>query len=275
MTNVLKTDLKRAVKDKLFIVLCIIAVAFAVVTPLLYKGIFLLLEFDAEALKELEMLGLGINAKSMFFSSFSLGNNFGLILPIFVAIILCKDFSHGTIRNKIICGKSRTSIYFSLFFTCVILMFAFILAHAFLTLLVSLIFFDYQSAAFTASDFGYFVASIALELLVYLLVSAILVFFVAFMKNAGISIVMYFVVSFVMIIVGSIVQTAFLFADPNDASYGVLEFFNTANAFTTTAIGTGTSYDGKDILSIVLPNALLAALVTFLGLLFFRKKDLK
>ena len=35
MIDLLKTDLKRAVKDKLFIVLSIIAVAFAFVTPLL------------------------------------------------------------------------------------------------------------------------------------------------------------------------------------------------------------------------------------------------
>ena len=117
MIDLLKTDLKRAVKDKLFIVICIIAGAFAIITPLLYKVIFVVLKFDEEAMQELEMLGMGImNAKSIFFSSFSLGNNFGLILPIFVAIILCKDFSNGTIRNKIICGKSRTSIYFSLFF---------------------------------------------------------------------------------------------------------------------------------------------------------------
>ena len=118
MIDLLKADLKRAVKDKLFIVLSIIAVVFAFITPLLYKFIFEIMEVDVESMQELDIISGTINAKAMFFGAFSLGNNFGLILPLFVAIIICKDFSSGTIRNKIICGKSRASIYFSLLITC-------------------------------------------------------------------------------------------------------------------------------------------------------------
>ncbi len=275
MFDLLKTDLKRALKDKLFIILLIIAGFFAITTPLLYKGIFMLLELGTEDLAEMEMLGFSMNAKSLFFSAFSLGNNFGLILPIFIAIILCKDFSHGTIRNKIICGKSRASIYFSMLITCIILICSFILAHAILTLLISLIFFDYQSASFTFSDFGYLMASIGLEILVYLLVSALLVFFIVYMKNAGLSIVMYFVVAFIFIIIGSITQTTVLFADKGEASYKILEFLNVANAFTTTSIGTGISYELKELLYLILPNLAFTIILVFLGLLIFRKKDLK
>ena len=275
MFDLLKTDLKRALKDKLFLVLCIIAGAFAIFTPLLYKGLFTLLEIDAASMQELEMLGLGINAKSMFFQSFSLGNNFGLILPIFVAIILCKDFGHGTIRNKIICGKSRGCIFLSLFLTAAILLCGFIFAHATLTLLISLLFFNYQATGFGAGDFGYLMASIGFELLVYLLVTALLVFFIVQMKNVGLAIVMYFVVSFGMIIVGSITQTMGMFVEPTAVSYDILRFFNTANAFATTAIGNGTSYALKDVLSLLLPNAALATLLAFLGYAAFKKKDIK
>lgn len=74
MADLLKADLKRSFKDKLFMVICIIAGAFAVVTPLLYKGIIAMLEVESGTMAELEMLGLGINAKAMFFSSFSLGD---------------------------------------------------------------------------------------------------------------------------------------------------------------------------------------------------------
>ena len=158
MIDLLKTDLKRAVKDKLFLVLVIIAAAFAISTPFLYKIMIFALELDAETQDMLEMLNIGMNAKSMFVGSFSLSNNFGFILPIFVAIILCKDFSHGTIRNKIICGKSRASVYFSMLLTCMILTIGFILFHALLTLLISLTMFDYQSTEFTANDFWYLLA---------------------------------------------------------------------------------------------------------------------
>ena len=275
MINLLKADLRRALKDKLFIVLIIIAGVFAIVTPILYKFIFALLEFSAEEMQDLEMLGLFVSAKSMFFNAFSLGNNFGLILPLFVTIILCKDFSHGTIRNKIICGKSRTSVYFSIFITCTVLVCAFILVHALLTLLISLIFFDYQQTKFTFSDFGYLMASLGLEIIIYVFISAVLTFFICSMKNTGLSVVMYFVLAFALIIVGSITQATFMFADPNKFSYKILEFFSVANAFTTTAIGAGASYTLKEILYIVLPNLAFSALAIFLGLIIFRKKDLK
>lgn len=275
MIDLLKTDLKRALKDKLFIVLLIIGGAFAVATPLLYKVIFLFIGLDPEMLESLELFGLQINAKTMFFTSFSLSNNFGMILPIFIAIILCKDFGSGTIRNKIISGKSRTSIYFSLLITCVILTCAFIFAHAILTLLISLIFFEYQATPFTASDFGYFMASIGLELLVYIFVCALLTFFIVYMKNAGLSIVMYFVVSFVLMIVGSITLTAGMLSDPTELSYKVLEFLNTTNVFSTTVIGTGVTYTLKQVLHLVIPNGVMSIVLILLGLLIFKKKDLK
>ena len=275
MIDLLKTDFKRVLKDKLFIVLCIIAGAFALITPLLYKAIFSLLDITAEDMSEMAMLGVGFDAKSMFFGAFSLGNNFGLILPVFIAIIMCKDFGNGTIRNKIICGKSRANIYFSLLITCAVFTCAFILAHALLTLLVALIFFDYQPTKFTASDFGYLMASIGFEMLVFTLISAILTFFIVFMKNAGLSIVMYFVVLFAMIIIGGITQASVMFVEPTDSAFKILEFFNVANVFTTMAIGSGTSYELKQVLYILLPNlAVLFATVT-LGFVVFRKKDIK
>lgn len=275
MIDLLRTDLKRALKDKLIIVLLIIAGAFALMTPLLYKAIFFFMELDNEIMPELEMLGIGVYAKSMFFSSFSLGNNFGLILPVFVAIILCKDFGHGTIRNKIICGKPRISIYFSTLITCIILIFAFILAHAILTLLVSLVLFKYQATAFTIKDFWYLLASVGLKLFGYLVVCAILTFFVVFMKNAGLSVVMYFVVMFLMTIVGGIMQTTLMFTDPATTGYKVMEFFTIANVYTSPMVGSGTSYELKEVLYYLLPNLAIIAIFVGLGLIIFKKKDLK
>ena len=61
MIDLLKTDFKRVLKDKLFIVVCIIGGVFAVITPILYKLIFSLLnampltpngKLDRKGLKE-------------------------------------------------------------------------------------------------------------------------------------------------------------------------------------------------------------------------------
>lgn len=273
MRDLLKADLRRVLKDKLVIVLLIIAGVFAITTPLLYKLIFEFL--DMGELLEMEGLGLQMTAKSLFFTSFSPGNNFGLILPILVAIIICRDFSNGTIRNKVICGKSRSIIYFSMLITCAVLLCAFIIIQAVLTLLVSLIFFDYQATEFTINDFGYLMASLGLEIIVYLFIAALLTFFMVFMKNSALAIVMYFAVNFVMIIVGSITQTAIVFADTASIGYKILEFFNSANVFVTTMIGGGTSYQINKLLYLLLPNVSLIILLVLLGVNVFNKKDLK
>ena len=48
MLNLLKTDLKRVCKDKLFLILCIIAAAFAIFNPLVYKLLFAMVDMVEE-----------------------------------------------------------------------------------------------------------------------------------------------------------------------------------------------------------------------------------
>ena len=110
MLRLLKTDLLRVIKDKLFIVVCILCVGFALFTPTIYKLLELLLTEDEADI----LFGSLFQAKDIFYASFSLTNNFGLILPILLSIIICKDFTYGTVRNKIICGHSRTNVFFSI-----------------------------------------------------------------------------------------------------------------------------------------------------------------
>ena len=108
MRSLLKTDLRRIFKDKLFLVVCILGTVLAFFTPLLYKGLATVIGVQDE------LLGLLADSKSMFFSAFAPGTNFGFILPILLSLVLCKDFGYGTVRNKIICGKSRAKIFFSM-----------------------------------------------------------------------------------------------------------------------------------------------------------------
>ena len=52
-----------------------------------------------EDMPELDMLGISFTAKSIFFGAFSPNNNFGLMLPVFISIIIFKDFSYGCYRK--------------------------------------------------------------------------------------------------------------------------------------------------------------------------------
>ena len=268
MLNLLKVDIKRQFKDKLFLVCAIIGGALAIFSPVLYKLLFSGLGVD-------EFLDSFVSAKAQFFTAFSPANNFGLIAPILVSIILCKDFSYGTIRNKITSGKSRVSIFLSMFLSSTLVMSVLMVAHALITLFVSLIFFDYQSEPFKASDIGYFMLSLLFELLVYVFISALISFFCVAMKNAGVSVVMYVAVNFLFSIIGSITMIAGMAVEPDSTAYKVLEFLNNSNLFTSTMIGTGTSYELSQVFAVLVPTVLGSALFIFLGIWAFSKKDLK
>jgi ABC-type transport system involved in multi-copper enzyme maturation permease subunit len=271
MTNLIKTDLKRIFKDKLFLITCIIAAALALFSPLLNVVVFAALD----ATESLEMLGMLPTAKSFFFQSFLPGNNIGLIMPILVAIILCKDFSQGTVRNKIICGHSRFSIFLSMFISSSVVSSIIMIGQGLITLFFSLAFFEYSSEAFSLSEFGYVLISILFEILVYVLISAIISFFCVAMKNAGTAVVMYVAVSFLFAIVGSVTLVAVMFTEEGTLGYKVLEFLNNANVFTSTLIGGGESYTAKEIFYILTPSVGGSALFVLFGSLIFKKKDLK
>ena len=286
MLKLLKVDLKRVFKDKLFLVMGILALAFAVAIPLLYVVLFSSLGLNTDEMSmTLEALGMSINAKSMFFQSmffqsFSLGNNLGLILPVLLAIILCKDFSHGTVRNKIISGKSRTSIFMSMYTVCFSVLFGVMVLHALLTLLVSLIFFPYQSTEFVASDIGYFLLSLLFEALLYAFVSALVSFLCACTKNMGIAIVGYVAIVMIMSVVTSMLQVGALMMPVADDGYSAiqkgLEFLQDVNPFNFAAvIGVGTEYSAREVLCCILSPAILSAGITLLGIFKFKKKDIK
>ena len=280
MTGLLKADFRRVFKDKLIIVMAIIAAVFAVITPALYVVILLASggAFDTAGMP-MQMFGDIFSAKTQFFSSFSMGNNFGLIAPVFLAIVLCKDFSYGTIRNKIIAGKSRSAIFMSLFTTCSVVFSGIMFLHSFLTLGISLIFFDYQYVPFTFDDFLYFVESLVLELLILIFISALLSYLCANMKNVGLAIVLYIAVSFGLVMVGGIVQVAQSVLLPMDVSETVIsavEFFDKINVGTASSrIGMGTSYSLEDILYNAVPPIIGIIGFVGLGLIKFNKTDLK
>ena len=274
MKNLLKADFKRVLQDKLLLIMGIIAVAFAVVMPLLYAAIF-----SGAGMKDDPLLSMYISGKVQFFDALSIGNNMGLIAPIFLGITLFKDFSYGTIRNKIIAGKSRRSIFLSMYITCAVVFVAVMLFHAFITLGISLIFFDYQATAFTLADFWYFLASLGFELLVLLWVASLLSWLCASAKNVGLVIVLFFAFSFGLSLIGGILQIVIPVLEvygSNENLIDVLYFIDRINIGSSAMyIGTGTAYTLEDVLYLTLSPLVGILGFTWLGLRRFNKRDLK
>ncbi len=277
MTGLLRSDYKRFFHDKLFLVVCILAVIFAVITPLLY-AVILGVSGEIDPMTE-EMLAGYMTAKGQFFSAFSFGNNFGLIAPLLIGIVLFKDFSFGTVRNKIISGHSRTAIFLSIFMVCVTTLFGVVLAHALLTLGISLPFFGYQSTPFTAADMGYFFVSLLFEFLVYVFAAAFVSWLCVAMNNVGMVIVMYIAVVLGFTMIAGILQAVSMVLStmPDmQKTIDVLDVIQRINVFNWSAtIGLGTSYELKDVLYYVLPPLVGTAALLGHGAWRFARKDLK
>lgn len=274
MKNLLRTDFKRIWKDKLLLVMGILAVVFALSTPLLYALLFSGLDMEDGGL-----LSSMLPAKNQFFASFSIGNNLGLLAPILLAIALCKDFSYGTVRNKIIAGNSRRSVFLSLFITCATILIGVILLHAFITLGVSLIFFPYQATPFTAGDFVYFLVSLGFDILMLLWVAALLSFLCVSMKNVGLVVVLYIAINFILVIVGSVVTVVIPILeqfDGNESLVNILHIVDRINVANAPAhIGMGRSYTLEDVLYLTIPATVGILGFIGLGIRCFNKKDLK
>ena len=275
MTSLLRADFQRIMKDKLLMVMGILAIGFAAVSPLLYALVFNGVGLDPSE----DELVAHINAKSQFFSSFAFGSNVGLIAPVLLAIALCKDFTYGTVRNKIISGKSRTEVFMSLFITCSAIFIGVMLLHGFATLGISLIFFEYQPDPFTLKDFGYMMESLGFVLLTLLCVSAFLSWLCASAKNVGLVIVFFIAATFLLSLAAGILQIVISVLEVtggNERTISILEFINRINLCNaTTQIGAGDHYTLEDTLYLVLPSVIGILSFLSLGLWKFNKKDLK
>lgn len=274
MTKLIKSDLARIVKDKLFLVVCILGVIFAVITPLLYQLLFSGMDMADDVITTSL-----ISAKSQFFSAFSLSNNFGLVVPVLIAIILCKDFSFGTIRNKIISGHSRSSIFLSMYTACAVTLWGIILLHALLTLGISLLFFEYQPGGFTANDLWYLLQSVAFQMLVYLFIAAVACWLCAAMKNVGLVIVLYVAIVLAMTMISAILLMSISVLEwdtGNETTVRILEFFQRINIFYySSVIGQLAEYSTQDVLYLTLTPTVGIIAFLGLGLLKFSRKDLK
>jgi len=269
MRELIRTDLRRILKDKLFLVVMLICALFGITTPILNKLIY-------SVVGMMEIAEISVYTKDMLFASFSPSGNIGLIAPILLTAVICKDFSQGTVRNKLISGKTRTEVFMSMFISSSVVTVGVMLVHAMITLIFSLPFFSFQADKFDAGSLFYILLSILFEILVYIFISALVSFFAVLMKSSALAVVLYIGANFFFSIVGSATMIGVQFADPeNKLLYGVLEFLNSINLFTSRVIGYGSSYEWKQLIYVLVPTVIGSALLVFFGNRIFGKKDLK
>ena len=274
MSKLIRSDLSRVLRDKLFLITCIIGGTFAMFTPLLFKLIFAGLGAGFE-----DLTGAYTSPKTLFFNAFSPGNNFGLIVPILLGIILYKDFTFGTIRNKIISGYTRREIFLSMFTVCFIVLWSVVLLYALFTYVVALILFGAASTSTNGTSILYFLESLAFDFLLYLFVAALVSWLCATRRNVGTVIVMYVAIMMIFTLIATIIQACIVvlsFDFGSEKTVKILTFFQRINLFYSYSyIGVGESYSLKDVLYLVITPLVGAGGLLGLGMLKFGKKDLK
>ena len=131
MINLIRADFYRILKNKLALISLIIAAVIPFVLAAAFLGlreIFVSLDPETE-----EIIGFMLNARALIATTFSYTNNFGIVIPVFTALIIMADINGGVIRNKIILGYNRYKIFGSLFITTLVYSLAIMVIYAAMT----------------------------------------------------------------------------------------------------------------------------------------------
>ena len=133
MLRLFKAFLFRLRRDLTFRITLFIGIGLAVFMTVLYLIMENVLKSDSLDIKLL-------TGQSMLISSLSPAQNFGIAIPVNLISFTIIEFTHGTIRNKIIAGNSKGKIYASLFLSGLIFSLALIIIYSALCTLLGTIF---------------------------------------------------------------------------------------------------------------------------------------
>ena len=198
MLNLLRVNLYRMRKD----ILLYVCLAVTVVMVLSSAAVFQMLEVLTGV--DSEMLGIA-SGKTMMLNALSPMNNMGMLIPILLILMQSRDYTNGTIRNKIICGYSRTSIFMASWMSALIFGAVMLLINMLGSLGIGCLIFGFGEP-FDGKAVRELFVSIFLGVLVYEVFISIAHLFMHIMKMYGC--VMYFVVSFIFLGISGIGEVA-------------------------------------------------------------------
>ena len=264
MLKTIKLDLVTIFRDKLFIVMSSIVLAVALLNPLIYKGLSLWIDtLEGPGMPDL------VNAKSFAFLTFTMNGGASLVVMIFLPIIVYRQYSNGIVRNKVIYGKSRTEIYFSLLLSMFIVAFAVLFISSMTAFALSLTMFPYSTTeVVVGDDIGAFFVSLLFEALIVFFEVSLTALFVVGLKSVALSIVIPVVLSTVLSLFGTLVAT---FA-PNSILEQVVRYIDIYYLADHVGI---VKYELGTFIALFITPIVYSAIFTTLGWLVFKHKDIK
>lgn len=141
MKKLLIADLRRIFKGKGIYVLMTLGFIFPAISALIVQ----LSGLAANDVAELGDLAAEVfNPVALYAGSFNPTQNIGLILLIVVGVLISGEFTNNTIRNKIVAGHSKTSLFLSSLVTVLTYVFVVVLVNSSFTYLFNSISFGLQ-----------------------------------------------------------------------------------------------------------------------------------
>ena len=276
MTNVLRADLFNLRRGKALYLLLGGAVLAGILLPFIYYGMFEFLKFlqtneqmlEIEELQKMLSTLAGIteylNADRIFLTVLPMAEGYGLIICGAVCFYNVRQFSNGVIRNKLIAGKSRFSIYMSMLITSAIMT----LSAAVVNLVVSALFCVVLFGKFVM-PFGDLVVIFVITLLVYAAYSAIVTLIAFSSKSVPaslvISIVLPIVTNTILSLFGTLASTLPDFLIPVFAILPSMQSILVMSGIVGARI----------IVVSVIADTVWIVILSLIGIMKFKKADIK
>ena len=284
MVNLFKAFLFKLKRDLTFRITLIIGGALCILLTLIYLGIDLsmkALSNDPDSYKFMFCTGQGL-----FISSLSPASNFGIAIPVNLISFTVLEFSHGTIRNKIIAGNSKAKIYTSLFLSGLVFTFALIILYSCSSLALGSIIGGFDINGFTMNgtcNAEFFTKLVVLSIFAYLTITSMTIFFATLFRSIGPCIPVVILLIMGGALLGSIFGVISLLGDDPELEglKNIALFFRAIDPFYTissfgTNIGTGDLMIEDDAFVTEIVNSVIYSVLFFVGgLLIFKKRDIK
>ncbi len=277
MRNLIRAFFFKLSKDWTFRITMFIGLGLSVFMTLLY----LLLDHWMD-------MGTGeavfCTGQSLFLTSLSPAQNFGIAVPINLITFTVMEFSHGTIRNKIIAGNSKGKIYLSLLLSGLTFTFLLMIAYVGLSTGLASIFGGFKMdgnvigglSIMSKMSFEYFWKILVLAILAYALITFTAVFFASIFRSIGPCIPVVVILIFAAYLSASILAPMATLLDGLKTANDVLRIINPFYSLgSSTTVDDVLTITNEAFLTEIINTAIYSAIFIVGGFLIFKKQDVK
>ena len=289
MARLFRAFLFKLKRDLTFRITLFIGIGMAILLTVIYLLLGLAFSRDGDTVTV-------ISGEGMLIQSLSPVQNFGIAIPVNLISFTVLEFTHGTIRNKIIAGNSKFKIYTSLYLSGLVFTITLITVYVGLCLGLGCIFGGYRPEGGSSAGLfglakvgeGYVLRVVISAFLAYVSITSFAILIATLTRQIGGSIPIVILLLFLCYLSANIISSIAFASDESLEKYNtiiwILRIVNPLYAcasqelvLTTDGSGSIATQIMKDETFIcgIINNVVYAALFFALGAVIFRKRDVK